>query len=497
MTNMFRNKISVSFLLAVQISLWFIPETASLVAPSMQKHRYHNATLDNMHGAVHKNATSSSSSTHRSLRKTLSKASPATEQQKSYIVLVNDQVVVSDFVAALKQSWESDNAASLNENQIGYIYQEIGFDGFSAKLDDEAFKSLSQDARVQEIIPDTTVSVHPIDEALEDALTLTGLEAKPEQDKPTVSAEAASTHYSQKGTAPWGLQRIDQRRQITNSGANSAAVNYDYLYASPAGEGVIVYILDTGARETHSDFGGRVKLVAQFGGYEMKDGNGHGTHCAGTVAGTRWGVAKKAKVKAVKVLADDGSGSTSDVIAGVQYAMQQYKASGNQPSVVSLSLGGDKNSALDRAVQAAITRGLHFAVAAGNSNTDACLSSPASVSAANVVTASDIKDTRASYASWGTCVDVIAPGTDVTSAWFSADDATKRLSGTSMATPHVAGLIAAHLSFQNYTPQQMSDKLKQDATQNAIYLGAAKSDPTTTPNLLIISSVKLPDNEPH
>ncbi|EFP86153.2 uncharacterized protein PGTG_12109 [Puccinia graminis f. sp. tritici CRL 75-36-700-3] len=482
MTIIFGSKISMSLLLAVQLSFWFIPETGSLVPPLTQKHPGNNATLENPPN-LPRNKTSTPTKNRSTLRP-VSKNAPATESHKSYIVLLNDQVEVSEFVSALKKSWASGSGSPLNENQVGYVYQEVGFKGFSAQLDDQAFKSLSRSAGVQEIIPDTLVSVHPIDEVISDALAVTGLGVEPSHNA-TVNAQGVPDHYSQKGTAPWGLQRIDQRKVITTHGANSAAVNYDYYYSQPAGEGVIVYILDTGARETHNDFGGRVEMAAQFGGYDLSDGNGHGTHCAGIVAGNRWGVAKKAQVKAIKVLADDGSGSTSDVIAGVQYTLQQYKASGYQPSVVSLSLGGDKNSALDRAVQAAINQGLHFVVAAGNSNTDACLSSPASVSGANVVTASDIKDNRASYGSWGTCVDFFAPGTDISSAWFSADDAVKRMSGTSMATPHVAGLIAAHLSRQNYTTQQMSDKLKRDATQNVIYLGPADSDPSSTPNLLL------------
>ncbi|POV96337.1 hypothetical protein PSTT_15715 [Puccinia striiformis] len=472
MTIMFASKISVSMLLAVQLSFMLIPETSSLV-PSNQRHYARNATLENPPN-LPRNKTSTPTK-NRSIQRPVSKHAPASDQHKSYIVLLNDQVIVLDFVSALQKSWKSGSGSSLSENRIGYVYKEMGFNGFSAQLDDQAFKSLSRSAGVQEIIPDSLVSVNPIDEVLSDALSTAGLGVEPAHNA-TVHEQGIPDHYSQKGTAPWGLQRLDQRQKITIRGANSGAVNYDYYYSQPAGEGVIVYILDTGARETHNDFGGRVEMAAQFGGYDMDDGNGHGTHCAGIVAGNRWGVAKRAQVKAIKVLADDGSGSTSDA--------------GYPPTVVSLSLGGEKNTALDRAVQAAISQGIHFVVAAGNSNTDACLASPAAVSGANVVSASDIKDNRASYASWGTCVDFFAPGTDITSAWFTADDATKRMSGTSMATPHVAGLIAAHLSRQNYTTQQMSDKLKRDATRDAIYLGPVDSDPSSTPNLLLYNSIQ-------
>ncbi|WAQ90374.1 hypothetical protein PtA15_12A363 [Puccinia triticina] len=487
MAIIFGSKVTTSLLLAVQLSFWFIPETESLVPPSTQKHHGNNATLENAPN-LPRNKTSTPTKSRSTLRP-VSKTAPATDSHKSYIVLLNDQVEVSEFVATLKKSWASGGGASLSENQVGHVYQEVGFKGFSAQLDDQAFKSLSRSAGVLEIIPDTLMSVQPIDEVISDALTVTGLGVEPAHNA-TVNAQGVPDHYSQKGTAPWGLQRIDQRKMINGRAGSSALVNYDYYYSQPAGEGVIVYILDTGARETHNDFGGRVEMAAQFGGYDLDDGNGHGTHCAGIVAGNRWGVAKNAQVKAIKVLADDGSGSTSDVIAGVQYALQQYKASGYPPSVVSLSLGGDKNSALDRAVQAAINQGIHIVVAAGNSNTDACLSSPASVSGANVVSAIDIKDNRASYASWGTCVDFFAPGSDISSAWFTGDDAVKRMSGTSMATPHVAGLIAAHLSRQNYTTQQMSDKLKRDATRDAVYLGPTDSAPSNTPNVLLYNSLQ-------
>ncbi|KAI9612269.1 hypothetical protein KEM48_004285 [Puccinia striiformis f. sp. tritici PST-130] len=471
MTIMFASKISVSMLLAVQLSFMLIPETSSLV-PSNQRHYARNATLENPPN-LPRNKTSTPTK-NRSIQRPVSKHAPASDQHKSYIVLLNDQVIVLDFVSALQKSWKSGSGSSLSENRIGYVYKEMGFNGFSAQLDDQAFKSLSRSAGVQEIIPDSLVSVNPIDEVLSDALSTAGLGVEPAHNA-TVHEQGIPDHYSQKGTAPWAFK--DSTRDKRSPFVARTL-------------GVIVYILDTGARETHNDFGGRVEMAAQFGGYDMDDGNGHGTHCAGIVAGNRWGVAKRAQVKAIKVLADDGSGSTSDVIAGVQYALQQYRDAGYPPTVVSLSLGGEKNTALDRAVQAAISQGIHFVVAAGNSNTDACLASPAAVSGANVVSASDIKDNRASYASWGTCVDFFAPGTDITSAWFTADDATKRMSGTSMATPHVAGLIAAHLSRQNYTTQQMSDKLKRDATRDAIYLGPVDSDPSSTPNLLLYNSIQ-------
>ncbi|POW22129.1 hypothetical protein PSHT_01605 [Puccinia striiformis] len=486
---MFASKISVSMLLAVQLSFMLIPETSSLV-PSNQRHYARNATLENSPN-LPRNKTSTPTK-NRSIQRPVSKHAPASDQHKSYIVLLNDQVIVLDFVSALQKSWKSGSGSSLSENRIGYVYKEMGFNGFSAQLDDQAFKSLSRSAGVQEIIPDSLVSVNPIDEVLSDALSTAGLGVEPAHNA-TVHEQGIPDHYSQKGTAPWGLQRLDQRQKITIRGANSGAVNYDYYYSQPAGEGVIVYILDTGARETHNDFGGRVEMAAQFGGYDMDDGNGHGTHCAGIVAGNRWELPKEPKSRRSKFLLTMEVAPLRKLLLPKKnpYLPTLYRAEltgfppcsriglvgsaarrGYPPTVVSLSLGGEKNTALDRAVQAAISQGIHFVVAAGNSNTDACLASPAAVSGAKQSgILRQLGNLRRLFRSRNRHHFSLVYG----------DDATKRI----MATPHVAGLIAAHLSRQNYTTQQMSDKLKRDATRDAIYLGPVDSDPSSTPNLLL------------
>lgn len=259
----------------------------------------------------------------------------------------------------------------------------------------------------------------------------------------------------QKG-APWGLARISHRPRL------SFGTFTKYEYAPDGGEGVDVYVIDTGINIEHVEFdGGRAKW-----GYTVpkndvdEDGNGHGSHCAGTIAGATYGVAKKANVIAVKVLGSNGSGSMSDVIAGVDWASKQaqdkaaaadreYAATGkssHKGSVANMSLGGGKSPALDLAVNKAVEKGLHFAVAAGNDNKDACDYSPAAAEKAVTVGASTIIDERAYFSNFGKCVDVFGPGLNILSIYRGSSNATATLSGTSMASPHVAGLLAYLLS---------------------------------------------------
>ncbi|TEB21721.1 serine proteinase [Coprinellus micaceus] len=252
---------------------------------------------------------------------------------------------------------------------------------------------------------------------------------------------------------PWGLSRINSKARL---GCLDKALTYTYKYDDRAGQGVDIYIIDTGIRITHQDFGGRAKWSATFGGY------------AGTAVGGRWGVAKKANVFAIKVLSDSGSGSTTDVISGMNYALSRAKSSG-RPSVVSMSLGGSPNAALDAAARNLVASGLHLIVAAGNSNVDAVNSSPARVAEVITVGASTITDERSSFSNYGTLVDVFAPGTNIQSAWKDSDTSTNIISGTSMATPHVAGLIAYLISVQgNITPAAMSQKLKDMSLKNML-----------------------------
>nr|AYC49704.1 subtilisin-like serine protease [Glaciozyma antarctica] len=290
--------------------------------------------------------------------------------------------------------------------------------------------------------------------------------------------------------ATWGLQCITQQSKLADT--DPFALTYDYPFAAPAGAGAIVYVVDTGIRATHEDFGGRAKMAAQFGGYALTDGNGHGTHCAGTIGGTSFGVAKNVQIRGIKVLSDTGSGSTSDVIAGIDYAVSQFRTN-YLPSVISLSLGGSFSSATNAAIERAVAAGVHCAVAAGNSNVDACTASPASAARAITVGALNILDERAFYSNYGKCVDIFAPGSNVTSAWFGSDTQTRTISGTSMATPHTAGVMAYYLAQQNISTDAMATKLVSEASRGQINMAfdaaAVRNEAKSpTPNLMMFRS---------
>ncbi|KAG6856388.1 hypothetical protein H0H87_005006 [Tephrocybe sp. NHM501043] len=266
--------------------------------------------------------------------------------------------------------------------------------------------------------------------------------------------QIVKTQDIQKG-APWGLARISHRPRLTFSTFTK------YEYDSDGGEGVDVYVVDTGINVAHEEFEGRASWGKTIPLNDVdEDGNGHGTHCAGTIASRKYGVAKKAHVIAVKVLGSNGSGSMSDVVAGVLYASgeaakkakaaaEELRTTGSTKhvgSVANMSLGGGKSRALDEAVNKAVDSGLHFAVAAGNDNRDACQYSPAAAEKAVTVGASTLGDERAYFSNHGKCVDVFAPGLNILSTWVGSPRATNTISGTSMASPHTAGLLAYLLS---------------------------------------------------
>lgn len=240
--------------------------------------------------------------------------------------------------------------------------------------------------------------------------------------------------------APWGLARVSHRKPLSFGTFNK------YLYADEGGEGVDVYVIDTGTNIEHVDFEGRAHWGKTIpANDEDVDGNGHGTHCSGTVAGKKYGVAKKANVYAVKVLKSNGSGTMSDVIKGVDFAASSHleqvkkakdgKRKGFKGSAANMSLGGGKTSLLDQAVNAAVAAGIHFAVAAGNDNADACNYSPAAADKAVTVGASAIDDSRAYFSNWGKCTDIFAPGLSIQSTWIGSKTAINTISGTSMASP--------------------------------------------------------------
>ncbi|MEU4558707.1 S8 family peptidase [Actinoplanes sp. NPDC023936] len=271
----------------------------------------------------------------------------------------------------------------------------------------------------------------------------------------------------------WGLDRIDQRNR---------PVNAAYTYGTTASN-VHAYIIDTGIRTTHQDFGGRASS-----GFDAVDGgtaddcNGHGTHVAGTVGGGSYGVAKGVQLVGVRVLDCQGSGTTAQVVAGIEWVT----ANARKPAVANMSLGGGADTALDNAVRASITSGVSYAIAAGNGlfglfALDACTQSPARVATAITVSATNSSDAKPSWANRGSCVDVFAPGISIPSTWHTGDTATNTISGTSMASPHVAGAAALHLATHpGDSPAQVHSAVVGNATA-----GVVISPGSGTPNRLL------------
>ncbi len=271
--------------------------------------------------------------------------------------------------------------------------------------------------------------------------------------------------------APWGLTRIDQR-----------VLNLDgiYHYPSTAGAGVHVYILDTGIHAANVDFGGRASnpYDAIGGTGSGSDCNGHGTHVAGIVGGTKYGVAKRAKLFGIRVLSCTGVGATSSVIAGVDWVTEHHVA---DKSVANMSLGGGASQVMDAAVNHMIESGVFVSVAAGNNNGDACNYSPARTPAAFTVAASDNLDRKATFSNWGRCVDAYAPGVAISSDWIGSNTASNSISGTSMAAPAVAGTAALYLAEHVNTPAATAAWIVDNATAGAIANGGVGG----TPNRLL------------
>ncbi len=258
--------------------------------------------------------------------------------------------------------------------------------------------------------------------------------------------------------ATWGIDRIDERALPRSN---------SYTYNTTASN-VHAYVIDTGIRSTHTQFAGRVSggMTVINDGRGTSDCNGHGTHVAGTIGGSTYGVAKAVRLHPVRVLSCSGSGSTSGVISGVNWVANNRVL----PAVANMSLGGGASSSLDAAVNGAINRSVTFAVAAGNSNANACNSSPARVPAAITVGSTTSSDARSSFSNFGTCVDIFAPGSSITSAWSTSDTATNTISGTSMASPHVAGVAALYLATHTTaSPATVRNAIVNNATLNVAH----------------------------
>jgi subtilisin family serine protease len=271
-------------------------------------------------------------------------------------------------------------------------------------------------------------------------------------------------------SAPWGLDRIDQA---------SLPLSGTYTYPDTAGSGVTAYVIDTGVRITHSQISGRASYGYDFidGDSTAQDGNGHGTHVATTIAGTTYGVAKAAKIVAVRVLNNSGSGTTAGVVSGIEWVTTNHTS----PAVANMSLGGSASTALDTAVANSIASGVTYAVAAGNSAALASAYSPARVATAITVGATTSADAKASYSNYGSTVDIFAPGSSILAGYNTSDTATATLSGTSMASPHVAGAAAVYLAgHTSATPAAVASALVAGAAS-----GKLTSVGTGSPNLLL------------
>lgn len=320
--------------------------------------------------------------------------------------------------------------------RVGYVYTRA-LQGFSIEIPEGRARALANDPRVEYVEEDGVVSID-----------------------------------ATQSSATWGIDRVDQR-DLPLSGS------YNYNYT---GSGVKAYIIDTGIRKTHTDFGGRAVhgYTAISDGRGSDDCNGHGTHVAGTVGGATWGVAKAVTLVAVRVLDCNGSGTNSGVIAGVDWVTSNHTSGAK--AVANMSLGGGANSSLDTAVRNSITDGVTYAIASGNSNADACNYSPARVGEAITVNSSTSSDARSSFSNWGSCTDIFAPGSSIKSAWYTSDTATNTISGTSMATPHVAGVAALYLHQNGYqSPSTVWAAIRDSASTNKI------SDVKGSPNLLAYS----------
>lgn len=289
----------------------------------------------------------------------------------------------------------------------------------------------------------------------------------------SVERDAPVALVATQATPPWGLDRADQR---------ALPLSGSYTYPG-TGSGVTAYVVDTGILATHADFGGRVRsgFTAITDGNGTTDCHGHGTHVSGTVGGSTYGMAKAASLVAVRVLGCTGSGSTSGVIAGLDWVVQDHAA--GVPAVLNMSLGGGASASLDAAVQAVINDGVTVVVAAGNSNADACLSSPSRAPAAVTVGATSSTDARASFSNFGTCVDLFAPGVGIASSWITSTTAAASLSGTSMASPHVAGAAAVLLGqTPSLSPAEVAARLVSSASTGIV------TDPGVgSPNRLLYS----------
>ncbi|MGN9762817.1 S8 family peptidase [Streptomyces sp. SD31] len=354
---------------------------------------------------------------------------PAHAAPEGQILGAGDPGSVSgSYLVTLKGGTKAPSAAgkSLAEKygaKISHTYDTV-LNGYAVQANERQAKRLAADSRVASVVQDTRVT----------------------------------PAHTQKNPPTWGLDRIDQR---------NLPLNKSYTWPESAGTGVTVYVIDTGIRISHKDFGGRASYGWDFVGNDRtaSDGNGHGTHVAGTIAGKQYGVAKNAKLVAVRVLDNAGGGTTAQVIAGIDWVTKHAK----KPAVANVSLGGYRNTQLDAAVRNSIASGVTYTVAAGNDGLPAGLYSPAAVREAITVGATDKKDARASFSNFGSALDLFAPGVSITSTSYASDTGKATFSGTSMASPHAAGVAALYLAdHPKAGPAQVSKALVAQAASGKV-----------------------------
>ncbi|MET0135032.1 MAG: S8 family peptidase [Kibdelosporangium sp.] len=362
-------------------------------------------------------------------------AGPANAAEGEIVGAGVDGAVHGSYIVVLRKGATTPAAGLAGKfgGRLGFVYSAIH--GFSVEADERQAKRLAADPAVEYVEQNRTLSVTAV----------------------------------QPNPPSWGLDRVDQRQLPLNS---------SYSYTTTASN-VNVYVLDTGVRATHQTFGGRVRQGYDFVDNDTNadDGYGHGTHVAGTIAGSQYGVAKGALVYPVRVLNSQGSGTTAQVVAGVNWITQNAR----KPAVANASLGGGASTTIDTAVRNSVAAGVTWVVAAGNSNADAGGFSPARVREAITVGATDRTDNRATYSNYGAVLDLFAPGSGITSAWNNSDTATYTGNGTSFAAPHAAGAAALYLSANTgATPAQVSQALAGQATA-----GIVQNPGSGSPNRLL------------
>lgn len=357
----------------------------------------------------------------------------ASSRDMAPLMRATGRVIPNQYIVVLKSGGEM-NSAMVNAGVKARFVYNAAINGFAATLNASQLNALRHNPNVAYVEPDQVATID-------------------------------TTQNMDANGDPWGLDRIDQR---------NLPLSRTYTYTHN-GAGVYAYIIDTGLQANHPDFGGRAANVYDALGGTGADCNGHGTHVAGTIGSRTYGVAKGVFLRGVRVLDCNGSGSYSQVIAGVNWVASNH----TKPAVANMSLGGSFSSAVNSAVANLVTRGVFIAVAAGNSNANACNFSPASTSTAYTVAASDKTDHKASFSNYGSCVDGYAPGVAIKSTWIGSS--TNTISGTSMASPHVAGVGALYQStFGTASPATITNWINSNATPNKII-----GNPTGTPNRLL------------